>query len=50
MKGKLEDGKYLDELLDYEEQLPLPEQRQVRKVTRYGLKVEKLMDALVRLK
>jgi len=49
MKGKMEDGKYLDELLDYEEQLPRPEQRRVRKLTRYGLKIEKLMDALVRL-
>lgn len=50
MKGKLEDGKYLDVILDYEEQLPRAEQRRVRKLTRYGLKIEKLMDALVRLK
>jgi hypothetical protein len=50
MRGRLEDGKYLDELLDYEEQLPRAEQRCVRKLTRYGLKIEKLLDTLVRFK
>lgn len=49
MRGKLEDSKYLDELLDHEERLTCPQQRSVLKLNRYGVKIEKLMDALLKL-
>jgi len=49
MRGKLEDSKYLDELLDHEERLTCPQQRSVLKLNRYGVKIENLIDALLKL-
>ena len=49
MRGKLEDNKYLDELLDHEERLTRPQQRSIVKVNRYGVKIEDLMNALLRV-
>jgi hypothetical protein len=50
MQRRLEDSKYLDELLDHEERLTRHKQRQVCRLTSYGVRIEKLMDALLRLK
>ena len=49
LQGRLEDSKYQDKLLDYEEKLSRPLQRKICKLTSYGVKIEKLMDALLRL-
>jgi len=49
MRGKLEDSKYLDDLLDHEERLTRPQQRSVLKLNRYAVKIENLMDALLKL-
>lgn len=49
VRGKLEDGKYQDELLDYEELLPRPQQRSVLKLNRYGVRIENIMDTLLKL-
>jgi hypothetical protein len=50
MRRRLEDSKYLDELLDHEERLTRPKQRQACQLTRYGARIERLMDSLLRLK
>lgn len=50
MWRKLEDSKYLDELLDHEEQLTRPKRRQAYQLTSYGARIERLMDSLLRLK
>ena len=47
--GNLEDGKYIDKLLDLEEGLTRSKQRSVRRLNRYGVKIENLMDALLKL-
>jgi len=49
MRGKLEDSKYLDDLLDHEERLTRPQQRSVLKLNRYAVKIENLMDTLLKL-
>ena len=46
MRRKLEDRKYLDELLDHEERLTRQQQRSIVKLNRYGVKIEDLMNAL----
>jgi hypothetical protein len=49
MRRKLEDSKYLDELLDREEHLTRQQQRSIVKLNRYGVKIEDLMDELSKL-
>jgi len=49
VRGNLEDSKYLDELLDHEEQLTRKRQRSVVKLNRYGVRIEDLMDSLLKL-
>jgi hypothetical protein len=49
MRGRLEDEKYIDKLLDYEEELTRSKQRSVLRLNRYGVKIENLMDALLKL-
>lgn len=49
MRGSLDDSKYLDQLLDHEERLSRTKQRCVFKLNRYGVKIEKLIDAVMRL-
>ena len=48
-RGSLEDDKYIDQLLDFEEQLTHSKQRSVLRLNRYGVKIENLMDALLKL-
>jgi hypothetical protein len=48
-RGSLEDDKYIDTLLDFEEQVTYPKQRSVLRLNRYGVKIENLMDALLKL-
>ena len=50
MRRRLEDSKYLDELLDHEEQLTRPKLRRAYQLTSYGARIERLMDSLLRLK
>lgn len=49
MRGRLEDEKYIDKLLDYEGELTRSKQRSVLRLNRYGVKIENLMDALLKL-
>jgi len=49
MRGRLEDEKYIDKLLDCEEELTRSKQRSVLRLNRYGVKIENLMDALLKL-
>lgn len=49
MRGKLEDSKYLDALLDREERLTRQRQQSVVRLNRYGVKIENLMGALLKL-
>jgi hypothetical protein len=49
MRGRLEDEKYIDKLLDYEEELTRSKQRSVLRLNRYGIKIENLMEALLKL-
>jgi hypothetical protein len=48
-RGKLGNSKYLDELLDHEDRLSLRQRRTVYKLNSYGVKVEELMNALLKL-
>ena len=41
--------RHLDEMLLYEERLSRPQRRRVLDLNRYGRKVERIMDALLRL-
>lgn len=49
MRRKLEGRKYLDELLDHEEALTRQRQRSIVKLNRYGVRIEDLMNALLKL-
>jgi hypothetical protein len=45
----MDDEKHLDEMLLYEERLSRAERRQVLDLNRYGRKIERIMDLLLRL-
>jgi len=49
LRACMDDEKHLDELLLYEERLSKPERRQVLEFNRYGRKIERIMDSLLRL-
>jgi len=45
----MDDEKHHDEMLLYEERLSRPERRRVLDLNRYGRKIERIMDLLLRL-
>lgn len=49
LRAKLDDPKHHDEVLLYEERLSRPQRRRVLDLNRYGRKLERIMDALLRL-
>jgi hypothetical protein len=49
LRAKPEDPKHIDEVLVYEDRLSRPERRRILRLNRYGRKIEKLMEALLRL-
>jgi hypothetical protein len=49
LRADLEDPKYHDEVLLYEERLSRPQRRRNLKLNTYGRKIEKLMNALLKL-
>jgi hypothetical protein len=49
LRAKPENPKHLDEVLLYEDRLSRPERRRILGMNRYGRKIEKLMDALLKL-
>ena len=49
LRAKPENPKHLDEVLVYEERLSRPERRRILGLNRYGRKIEKLMDALLKV-
>jgi hypothetical protein len=49
LRAKPDDPKHLDEVHLYEGRLSRPERRRILGLNRYGRKIEKLMDALLKL-
>lgn len=49
LRAKPEDPKHIDEVLLYEERLSRPERRRILGLNKYGRKIEKLMDTLLKL-
>jgi hypothetical protein len=49
LRADLDDRKHHDEMLLYEERLSRPQRRRVLDLNRYGRKIERIMDALLRL-
>jgi hypothetical protein len=49
LRAKPDDPKHLDEVLLYEDRLSRLERRRILGLNRYGRKIEKLMDALLKL-
>ena len=49
LRAKLDSPKHQDEMLLYEERLSRPERRRVLGLNQYGRKVERIMDALLRI-
>ncbi len=49
LRANLDSPRYHDEMLLYEERLSRPERRRVLDLNRYGRKIERIMDALLRL-
>jgi len=49
LRASMDDEKHLDEMLLYEERLSRAERRQVLALNRYGRKIERIMDLLLRL-
>jgi hypothetical protein len=49
LRAKPEDPKHLDEVLVYEDRLSRPERRRILRLNTYGRKIEKLMEALLKL-
>ena len=48
-RANLDGPRHLDEMLLYEERLSRPQRRRVLDLNRYGRKLERIMDALLRL-
>ena len=48
-RADLDSPRHLDEMLLYEDRLSRPQRRRVLELSRYGRKVERIMDALLRL-
>lgn len=48
-RGDLESPRHLDEVLLYEERLSRPQRRRALDLNRYGRKLERIMNALLRL-
>ena len=49
LRANMDDEKHLDEMLLYEDRLSKPERRQVLELNRYGRKLERIMDSLLKL-
>ena len=49
LRASMDDEKHHDEMLLYEERLSRPERRRVLDLNRYGRKIERIMDLLLRL-
>lgn len=49
LRASIDDEKHLDEMLLYEERLSRAERRRVLALNRYGRKIERIMDLLLRL-
>ena len=49
LRASMDDEKHLDEMLLYEERLSRAERRQVLALNRYGRKIERIMDLLLKL-
>ena len=49
LRANLDSPQHHDEMLLYEERLSRPERRRVLGLNRYGRKIERIMDALLRL-
>jgi hypothetical protein len=49
LRAKPENPKHLDEVLLYEDRLSRPERRRILGLNRYGRKIEKLLDALLKV-
>ena len=49
LQANLDSPRHHDEILLYEERLSRPERRRVLDLNRYGRKIERIMDALLRL-
>jgi len=49
LRADLEDPKHHDEVLLYEERLSRPQRRRILRLNTYGRKIEKLMNALLKL-
>jgi hypothetical protein len=49
LRADLDSPRHHDEMLLYEERLSGPEKRRVLDLNRYGRKIERIMDALLRL-
>ena len=49
LRERMDTEKHLDEMLLYEERLSGPERRRVLDLNRYGRKIERIMNSLLRL-
>ena len=49
LRANLDSPQHHDEMLLYEERLSRPERRRVLDLNRYGKKIERILDALLRL-
>jgi hypothetical protein len=49
LRANLDSHRHLDELLLYEERLSRPQRRRVLDLNRYGRKLERIINALLRL-
>jgi hypothetical protein len=49
LRAKPDDPKHRDEVLLYEDRLSRPERRRILGLNKYGRKIEKLMDAMLKL-
>jgi hypothetical protein len=49
IRADLDSARHHDEMLLYEERLSRPQRRRVLDLNRYGRKIERIMDALLRL-
>lgn len=49
LRARMDDEKHLDEMLLYEERLSKPERRQLLELNRYGRKIERIINSLLKL-
>jgi hypothetical protein len=49
LRAKQDDDAHHEEVLLYEERLSVPQRRRISRLNSYGRKIEKLMDALLKL-